>query len=371
MPKEMAKDAPGETELDADAPPPVDVQLHCGRDGADVDAGDVGAVGRIPLQPRQVGDFVATSGKTLGEAPVPPLGAADGVRVQAVENDADAQADKIYRLLMAAEAVPGRSNLESSDMSQAAQAEPRAAARRQTALRTVAIVPALNEEHAVGSVIDELRAYDPGLDVIVIDDGSTDGTATVAAQRGARVIRLPFNLGIGGAMQTGFRYAFQAGFDAAVQVDGDGQHDPAELPKLLLPLEQDRADIVVGSRFAGDRSYRAPFFRRLGIALFARTISLIVRQRVTDTTSGFRAMNRRGIALFAADYPHDYPEVEATVMVVRHELRLVEVSVAMRDRVAGRSSITASQSIYYMVKVLLAIFVSLFRRNVVPLKEET
>jgi hypothetical protein len=142
------------------------------------------------------------------------------------------------------------------------------------------------------------------------------------------------------------------------------------LSKLLVPLSEGRADIVVGSRFAGERSYRAPFFRRLGIALFARTISLIARQRVTDTTSGFRAINRRGIALFAADYPHDYPEVEATVMVVRHALRLLEVPVMMRDRAAGRSSITASQSVYYMTKVLLAIFVSLFRRNVVPLKED-
>ena len=272
---------------------------------------------------------------------------------------------------MGAGAVSGGSNLESTDVSQAAQVEPRTAERRRSALRTVVIVPALNEEQTVGRVVDELRAFDPELEVVVIDDGSTDGTALVAAQHGAQVIRLPFNLGVGGAMQTGFRYAFQAGFDAAVQVDGDGQHDPAELPKLLVPLQQDRADIVVGSRFAGTRTYRAPFFRRLGIALFARTISLIARQRVTDTTSGFRAMNRHGIALFAADYPHDYPEVEATVMVVRHELRLLEVSVEMRYRVAGRSSITASNSAYYMIKVLLAIFVSLFRRNVVPLKEET
>jgi hypothetical protein len=237
-------------------------------------------------------------------------------------------------------------------------------------LRTLAIVPALNEEHAVGDVVDELRAFDPGIDILVIDDGSADHTALVARQHGANVVRLPFNLGIGGAMQTGFRYAFQRGFDAAVQVDGDGQHDPAELSKLLVPLQENEADIVVGSRFVGERSYRAPIFRRLGIALFARTISLIARQRVTDTTSGFRAMNRHGIALFAADYPHDYPEVEATVMVVRHELRLLEVPVAMRDRATGRSSITASQSVYYMAKVLLAIFVGLFRRNVVPLKED-
>jgi hypothetical protein len=254
-------------------------------------------------------------------------------------------------------------------VSHLAQPTPSSTAGRTTALRTIAIVPALNEEQSVGRVVDELKSFDERIEVLVIDDGSIDRTAMVARARGAHVVRLPFNLGIGGAMQTGFRYAFQEGFDVAVQVDGDGQHNPAELPKLLAPLREDRADLVVGSRFAAGGSYRAPFFRRLGIALFAWTISLIARQRVTDTTSGFRAVNRRGIALFAADYPHDYPEVEATVMVIRHELRLMEVPVTMRDRESGRSSITATQSVYYMTKVLVAIFVSLFRRNVIPLEE--
>ena len=130
------------------------------------------------------------------------------------------------------------------------------------------------------------------------------------------------------------------------------------------------ADLCVGSRFTGSGEYRSSFARRLGIRLFARIVSAVVRQKVTDTTSGFRAVNRKGIALFAADYPHDYPEVEATIMVSRHRLRSVEVPVSMRERVGGRSSITALRSVYYMVKVLLAIFVGLFRRNVVP-KEGT
>jgi glycosyltransferase involved in cell wall biosynthesis len=254
-------------------------------------------------------------------------------------------------------------------VTQLSEPTPATVARR-TATRTLAIVPALNEQESVGRVVDEIRAVSPSIQALVIDDGSTDGTAAVAAAHGARVIRLPFNLGIGGAMQTGFRYAFEHGFALAVQVDGDGQHTPAEIPKLLEPLYADQADMVVGSRFTGERSYRAPFFRRLGIALFAAVVSLIARQRVTDTTSGFRAVNRRGIALFAADYPHDYPEVEATLMVHRHELRLVEVPVAMRDRETGRSSITPFRSIYYMIKVLLAILVTLFRRNVVPLEEK-
>jgi glycosyltransferase involved in cell wall biosynthesis len=271
---------------------------------------------------------------------------------------------------MGRERFPDASKLESIRVRQLTQQAASSEASAVVGVRTLAIVPALNEEHAVGRVIAEIRQYDPRVEVLVVDDGSTDRTALVAEAEGARVVRLPFNLGIGGAMQTGFRYAFEHGFALAVQVDGDGQHTPAEIPKLLAPLYADQADMVVGSRFTGERSYRAPFFRRLGIALFAAVVSLIARQRVTDTTSGFRAVNRKGIALFAADYPHDYPEVEATLMVHRHELRLVEVPVAMRGRETGRSSITPIRSVYYMIKVLLAILVTLFRRNVVPLEEK-
>jgi glycosyltransferase involved in cell wall biosynthesis len=237
-------------------------------------------------------------------------------------------------------------------------------------LDRIAIVPALNEEETVGRVIDEIRAFDPGFDVVVVDDGSIDRTAGVAADRGAHVLRLPFNLGIGGAVQTGYRFAFEHGYDIAVQVDGDGQHDPAELPKILGPVLNGEADLCVGSRFTGQGAYRSSFTRRVGIKIFARVVSAVVRQKVTDTTSGFRAVNRNGIALFAADYPHDYPEVEATVMCVKHKLRLKEVPVEMRERSGGASSITAVRSVYYMTKVLLAIFVGLFRRYASPLEEE-
>jgi glycosyltransferase involved in cell wall biosynthesis len=237
-------------------------------------------------------------------------------------------------------------------------------------LARIAIVPALNEEETVGRVIDEIRAFDPGFAIVVVDDGSTDRTASVGADRGAHVLRLPFNLGIGGAMQTGFRFAFEQGYDIAVQIDGDGQHDPSQLPKILGPVLAGEADLCVGSRFTGDGAYRSSFARRVGIKIFAGVVSAVVRQKVTDTTSGFRAVNRKGIALFASDYPHDYPEVEATVMCVKHKLRLTEVPVTMRERGGGASSITAIRSVYYMTKVLLAIFVGLFRRYTVPMEEE-
>jgi len=236
--------------------------------------------------------------------------------------------------------------------------------------RRIAIVPALNEQETIGRVIEEIRAFDPGFEILVVDDGSTDRTAAVAVSRGASVLTLPFNLGIGGAVQAGYQYARDNGFELAVQIDGDGQHNPPEVARLVGPILDGRADMVVGTRFVEGGGYRGTRVRRVGIHLFAALVSLMVRQRVTDTTSGFRAVNRLGIRLFAADYPHDYPEVEATVLLSRHGLKMVEVPVVMRIREEGNSSITTLRSVYYMVKVLLALFVGLFRRYPKILEEE-
>jgi glycosyltransferase involved in cell wall biosynthesis len=235
--------------------------------------------------------------------------------------------------------------------------------------RCLAIVPAFNEAASIAEVVSEIRDFGPEIEVLVVDDGSTDATAAVAESAGARVLRLPVNLGIGGAVQAGYLYAFERGFDLAVQVDGDGQHDARELRRLLQPVVAGRADLAIGTRFAGPGSYRAPFARRIGIGMFATLVSLRVRQRMTDTTSGFRAVNRRGIRLFAADYPHDYPEVEALVTAARGDLRVCEVPVEMRQRTSGRSSITAFRSFYYVVKVLLALFVGLFPREPLTIEE--
>jgi glycosyltransferase involved in cell wall biosynthesis len=239
---------------------------------------------------------------------------------------------------------------------------------RLAGLRRVAIVPALNEAGTVGSVVAEIRAFDPSFEVVVVDDGSTDETTEAALEAGARVLRLPMNLGIGGAMQAGYLYALENAFDVAVQVDGDGQHDPRELGRLLEPILEGRADMVIGTRFAGERTYRAPIGRSLGIRLFAAIVSVRVRQRMTDTTSGFRAVNKRGITVFAGDYPHDYPEVETVVTASRGGLRICEVPVEMRVRSAGRSSITNVGSVYYMSKVLLALFIGLLPQGKVTKK---
>jgi hypothetical protein len=229
--------------------------------------------------------------------------------------------------------------------------------------KRLAIVPAYNEADSIVGTIRDLRRHASSFDVLVVDDGSTDATARFAREAGARVLRHPFNLGIGGAVQSGYLFALNNGYDVAVQVDGDGQHDARDIAQLFARLRSEPAiNMVTGSRFiSGSDGYRSSASRRLGIRIFARILSAITRRPVTDPTSGFRMADRRAIELFARDYPHDYPEVEAVLLVHAHRLDGAEIPVRMRPRTAGTSSINASRSVLYMIKVLLAVFVGMLR----------
>jgi len=229
-------------------------------------------------------------------------------------------------------------------------------------MRILIIVPAYNEEESLPGVIDDLRKHIPTADVVVVNDGSRDATARIAQDMGVKTLDLPFNLGIGGAVQAGYVYAERQGYDAAVQFDGDGQHVGMEISKLLRPLEDGIADIVIGSRFLVPGAYKAPLFRSLGIRIFSFTLSRVLTTAVTDSTSGFRAANRKAIVFFARMYPDDYPEVESLVLAHKMKFRMIEVAVTMRERTYGKSSITPLRSVYYMTKVLMAIFIDLLKR---------
>ncbi len=227
--------------------------------------------------------------------------------------------------------------------------------------RVLVIIPAYNEEASLAHVIERVRACMPGTDIAVVNDGSRDATAAIVDRLGIVALHLPHHVGIGAAEQTGFRYALRFGYDVVIRNDGDGQHDPAEIPQLLDALARTDADVVIGSRYLEDRGYLTPRLRRLGIVILAGVIGLVGRGRVTDPTSGFRAFNRRAIRLCAALYPHDYPEPESVVLFARAGLRVREIPVTMNPRYGGQSSIRPLASAYYMLKVLLAIGVGRLR----------
>ena len=226
------------------------------------------------------------------------------------------------------------------------------------------IVPAYNEAETILRVVRDLTRHAPWADVIIINDGSRDATAQVARQAGVKVITLPVNLGIGGAVQTGFQYAWKRGYDVAFQFDGDAQHRARLLSFLAAPILAGEADLVVGSRFLRPRGMTATGARWLGIKLLSLAISAAIGQKVTDPTSGFRAAGRQTIELFATEYPQDYPEPESLVLVHQQGLRVGEVPATMRRRLKGVSSIRPLHGIHYMAKVMLAVVMDLFKAPV-------
>lgn len=227
--------------------------------------------------------------------------------------------------------------------------------------KTLVVIPALNEGKSISQVVADIKHSLPDAGVLVINDGSTDDTAANAEKAGAVVLHMPHRVGIGAGVQTGFQFALRYGYAVVVRNDGDGQHDSADILTLLQILQNDEADVVIGSRYLEDRGYNGSFPRRLGSEVLARIISTIIRQRITDPTSGFNAFNQQAIHLCARLYPHDYPEPEAIVLLHRAGLRIREIPVTMKARTAGRSSITPLRSVYYMVKVVLAILIGLLR----------
>jgi glycosyltransferase involved in cell wall biosynthesis len=233
-------------------------------------------------------------------------------------------------------------------------------------MRVLIVVPALNEESGLPPLLSELRAVAErdgfSAEIVVIDDASTDRTAEVAREHGARVVRLCRNLGIGGAVQTGLRLALREGFDCAVQMDGDGQHPPSELRKLVAAMQAPLApDIVVGSRYLHGEGFQSTLPRRMGSGWLGWVLRLVTGQKTTDPTSGYRAYGRRALKLFNWSYPHDYPEPEALVLAKVAGLRVVEIPVVMKERQGGASSISILHAPYYMLKVTVAILLAYAR----------
>ena len=230
--------------------------------------------------------------------------------------------------------------------------------------RTIIVMPAHNEAGNIERVITELRQTVQGLDFVVIDDYSSDDTVDVAERMGAEVVRLPCNLGYGGAVQTGFRYAIQRGYDYAVMMDSDGQHDPRSVPALLKVVESGEADVALGSRFLGRMEYRNSWVRQLGMSIFSCLVSAATGRHFTDATSGLQALNREVLEFFSRDnYPVDFPDADTIILLHYAGFRVKEVPVTMRERISGESMHASLKPIYYVFKMALAIFIVLLRQR--------
>jgi glycosyltransferase involved in cell wall biosynthesis len=230
-------------------------------------------------------------------------------------------------------------------------------------MKKLIIIPAYNESANIKNTVENIQHTVPDFDYVVINDHSTDQTLQILKDNHFNYINLPINLGIGGAVQTGYQYAYANGYDLAVQVDGDGQHDVSYLDALSSQLQKDDADMVIGSRFIKSEGFQSTFMRRVGIVYFTKLIHMLTGHTITDPTSGFRMADRKVIKLFATDYPRDYPEPESIVALLKQGYKVEEVPVKMKERQGGVSSIRMNNSVYYMIKVTLAIWIECIRKH--------
>jgi glycosyltransferase involved in cell wall biosynthesis len=236
--------------------------------------------------------------------------------------------------------------------------------RQLSAMRPLALLPAFNEAAVLAEVLERIRALDPRLPIVVVDDGSTDHTSEIARKAGARVVRLPFNMGYGVALQTGYKYALREGFDCVVQLDGDGQHEPADIPALLEAVKSGDADVALGSRFLGGGTYDPAPVRRIGMGLFRLLAFALTGIRFSDVTSGFQALNGKVLHFFTAErYPVDYPDADVLVMLTRSGFRIKEVPVRMYPRARAGSMHSGLRPFYYVFKMLLSVLLTPLRRE--------
>ncbi|MCP5007463.1 MAG: glycosyltransferase family 2 protein [Planctomycetes bacterium] len=231
--------------------------------------------------------------------------------------------------------------------------------------RVLVIVPSFREEKSILRVISGLRKHVPGFDVLIIDDGSKDRTREIAANNGIKVLRHPFNMGYGVAIQTGYKYAVTHNYDVVVQIDGDGQHDPKFIKPLIRTLQNDNADVVIGSRFLRGGGYDAPFIRKTGIKFFSTIASIVTGHRFTDSTSGQQALGRRAFTFFSMmdNFPYDYPDADTIITLCFAGFRVKEIPVIMSDRMEGKSMTTGIRSLVYVTQMLISIFITLIRRS--------
>lgn len=234
------------------------------------------------------------------------------------------------------------------------------------------VIPAFNEQGAIANVVADVHCHVPGAPVLVIDDCSLDGTVAAARAAGAGVLPLPHHLGLGGAVQAGYKLAFELGYEYVIRVDGDGQHAASDIPRILEALKSSGCEMVIGSRYLEENGWNSSLARKLGNRFFRAVLRPILGQAVHDPTSGFVGVNRRALQVFSKSFPLEYPEIEALVVLQRRRFRFLEVPCKMRPRTSGRSSITALKSFYYIAHVLLGVFVNVlkYERRLHQVREE-